>query len=179
MATHAAFVRAINLGRNRRVTSAELRAPFDELGFRNVQTFRTSGNVVFDAEPESEADMTARIEARLTETFGYEAAIFLRTADDVRGIAGQRPFADKLVAASQGKIQVMLLTGKPPARARKRVLALETDRDKLRFGERELYWLPSDGTLDSALDRQAVVDLIGPITMRTMGTIEQLAAKYF
>ena len=47
------------------------------------------------------------------------------------------------------------------------------------FGKRELFWLPSGGTLESALDRQALDKLLGPTTMRTKGTVEQLAAKFF
>ena len=51
--------------------------------------------------------------------------------------------------------------------------------DLLAFGKRELYWLPSGGTLDSELDRKTLDELLGPSTMRTMGTIEQLHAKFF
>jgi hypothetical protein len=59
------------------------------------------------------------------------------------------------------------------------VLALATDQDLLAFGKRELYWLPSGGTADSALDRKAIDALLGPTTMRTKATVEQLAAKFF
>lgn len=48
---YAAFLRAVNLGRNRRVSGAELKALFEELGLEEVATFRTSGNVVFEAPP--------------------------------------------------------------------------------------------------------------------------------
>ena len=37
----------------------------------------------------------------------------------------------------------------------------------------------SGGTMESALDRKAMDDLLGPTTMRTKGTVEQLAAKFF
>jgi hypothetical protein len=33
--------------------------------------------------------------------------------------------------------------------------------------------------LDSALDMKTIERLLGAMTMRTMGTIEQLAAKHF
>ena len=59
------------------------------------------------------------------------------------------------------------------------MLELASDEDRLAFGERELYWLPSGGTQRSALDLKAIGALLGPTTMRTKGTIDQLAAKYF
>ena len=51
--------------------------------------------------------------------------------------------------------------------------------DGLAFGERELYWLPRGGVLDSALDMKTIERLLGSMTMRTKGTIEQIAAKHF
>jgi hypothetical protein len=73
----------------------------------------------------------------------------------------------------------MLLPVSPATGARNEVLALATDHDRLGFGERELYWLPRAGTRDSALDRKTIEALLGPTTMRTKGTMEQLAQKYF
>ena len=46
---YAAFLRAVNVGRNHRVTSTELCEIFEEAGADEVATFRTSGNVVFEA----------------------------------------------------------------------------------------------------------------------------------
>jgi uncharacterized protein (DUF1697 family) len=65
------------------------------------------------------------------------------------------------------------------ARARKEVLRMASDEDRLAFGERELLWLPSGGILDTALDFKSIGRLLGPTTTRTKGTVEQLAAKYF
>jgi uncharacterized protein (DUF1697 family) len=177
--THAAFLRAINLGRNRRVTSAELREQFERLGFGDVATFRTSGNVVFEAERESSATMTERVEKALADSLGYDVGIFLRTTKEIRALAGAQPFPAPVVDASKGKVQVMLLSAKPPAKVQKDVLALATDDDRLAFGDRELFWLPSGGTQTSALDQTAIGKLLGSTTMRTKGTIDQLAVKYF
>ena len=130
-------------------------------------------------EPAPVGASVERAFLRLADSLGYEVAIFIRTASRMREMAGHEPFPPALVAGSKGKLQVMLLSAKPDARARSEVLAASTDQDRLAFGDRELYWLPSGGTRDSAFDAKAVEKLLGPITMRTKGTIEQLAAKYF
>jgi uncharacterized protein (DUF1697 family) len=179
MPKYAAFLRGINLGRNRRVSSTELRSHFEKLGFQDINTFRTSGNVVFDAGREPVAKVTDRIEKELAESLGYEVAIFLRTASQLRAVANRQPFAASLVEASKGKLQVMMLSEKPAKRAREQVLALASDEDALVFDDRELYWLPRGGIRDSRLDIKAVEKLLGATTMRTKGTIEQLTAKYF
>jgi uncharacterized protein (DUF1697 family) len=172
MARHAAFLRAVNLGRQRQASSKALREAFEAEGFEDVATFRTSGNVVFDGPSR---DLTARIEHALQRALGFEVPVFLRTAKEVRAIAADDPFDESL----QGKLQVALLLEKPRAAARKQVLALATDDDLLAFGDRELYWLPSGGTQQSKLDLATITDVLGPTTMRTKGTIEQMAAKFF
>ena len=71
-----------------------------------------------------------------------------------------------------------LLARKPSATSRQAVLDLATDDDRLAFGARELFWLPSGGTIDSDLDRKAIDAELGVATMRTKGTIDQLVAKH-
>jgi uncharacterized protein (DUF1697 family) len=172
---YAAFLRGVNVGKNHRVSSAELKSLFEELGADEVATFRTSGNVVFEAS----RDMAREIEKHLEKSLGYGVAIFLRTAKELNEIAAHEPFPAKQVEASKGKLQVSMLDRKPTAATQKKVLALATDQDQLAFGKRELYWLPSGGTLESELDRNALDELLGPTTMRTKGTVELLAAKFF
>lgn len=179
MPRYAAFIRAVNLGRNRRVSGAELRSMFEELGLEGVASFRTSGNLVFEAGREARGSLNRRIEKHLEQALGHEAVVFLRTKDEVLAIARHEPFEGKLVDESKGKLQVVLLSDKPAAQVRKKVLELATDDDRLVFGGRELYWLPSAGTQESGLDRKELGDLLGLTTVRTKGTIEQLAAKYF
>ena len=175
----AAFLRGVNLGRLRRVSGAELRSLFEGMGFENVCTFRTSGNVIFDAGREPAAQLTERIETELAEALGYEVSVFLRTASEIRAIAQHEPFPSALVDATDGKPQVALLSAQPTAPARKEVLGLATDHDRLAFGRRELYWLPSGGIQGSALSFSAIEKRLGPATLRTKGTLDLLAAKYF
>jgi uncharacterized protein (DUF1697 family) len=103
----------------------------------------------------------------------------LRTARELREIAAHEPFEAAALERSKGKRQVALLPGKPGAAARRSALALAGDEDLLAVRGRELYWLPSGGMSESGLDLKALEGHVGPWTMRTMGTIEQIAAKHF
>jgi uncharacterized protein (DUF1697 family) len=58
-------------------------------------------------------------------------------------------------------------------------LAEASDEDRLAIGGRELYWLPSGRMSDSELDLKLLEAVLGPWTMRTLGTIEQIVAKHF
>jgi uncharacterized protein (DUF1697 family) len=175
MSRYAAFLRGVNLGARRKASSDDLRSCFEGIGLEGVATFRTSGNVVFEAP----RDMARALEKHLEKALGHEMVIFLRTASELKEIAAHEPFPARQVEASKGKLQVSLLERKPTAATRKKALALATDQDPLVFGKRELYWLPSGGTMESELDRKALDKLLGPSTMRTKGTVELLAEKFF
>lgn len=178
MDRYVAFLRGVNLGRNRRIRNEQLKAAFEGIGLEEVAPFRTSGNVVFSTKKSGEAALTRKIEAGLGEAFGFEVKVLLRSVAEVAAIAAREPFDSTVVEQSKGKLQVSLLANKPTAAVRRRVLALATDDDLLAIQARELYWLPSGGILESELDLKAIEAAVGVDTRRTMGTIEQIAAKH-
>jgi uncharacterized protein (DUF1697 family) len=178
MGRYVAFLRGMNLG-GRRIKNEELRRHFEGMDFEEVATFRASGNVIFSTSGrEAEGKLAQRVEAELDERLGYDVPVFLRSIEEVAAIAAQEPFDPKRVEKSKGKLQVSLLAKKPSATAKKKVLALASDEDLLALEARELYWLPGGGLLESDLDLKAIASLLGTDTRRTMGTIEQIAAKY-
>jgi uncharacterized protein (DUF1697 family) len=177
MPSHVAFLRGMNLG-GRRIKNEELRAEFETLSFSDVACFRASGNVVFSAKGSKEK-LTEQIEAGLGEALGYAVPVFLRSAAELQAVVAHKPFDAKALKASKGKLQVTFLEQRPKAEARKRALALASDDDRLALEGRELYWLPKGGLSDSELDLKELADALGQNTVRTMGTVEQIAAKYF
>jgi uncharacterized protein (DUF1697 family) len=178
MPTHAAFLRAVNLGATRKAPKEKLVECFEELGYEDVATFRTSGNVVFSGSG-SAAKLTKEIEAGLHRALGFDVPAFLRTRKQLAAIATAKPFPPKAVAASTGKLQVALLLKKPPAAALKRVEGMATDTDLLAIDGTELYWLPEAGTQKSPLGMKAIDEAIGLNTMRTQGTMQTLYEKFF
>jgi uncharacterized protein (DUF1697 family) len=178
MDRYVAFLRGMNLG-GRRIKNEELRRHFEEMGFEEVATFRASGNVVF-ATPtrEAEGKLARRVEAELGERLGYEVPVFLRSVEEVAAIAAREPFDSEALARSKGKPQVSFLGKKPSAAAKKKALAAATEENLLAIEGRELHWLPSGGISESDLDWKPIEAALGPGTIRTMGTVAQIAAKY-
>lgn len=178
MEHYVAFLRGINLG-NRRIKSPELVKHFEQMGLEEVATFRASGNVAFaDLGGDSEAKLQKRVEAELDERLGFDVAVFLRSFEEVASIAAREPFDVKAIARSKGKPQVQLLARKPTAAAKKKVFALAGPDDEMAFEGRELHWLPSTGLSETEVDLKAIDKALGKGTMRTAGTIEQIAKKY-
>jgi uncharacterized protein (DUF1697 family) len=103
-------------------------------------------------------------------------ATFIRSRREILELAAATPFD---LSGSAGELQVALLHEPPATQARRAVLALAGERDRLAFSERELFWLPDGPMSASALDWKAIARAVGSTTVRTMGTIEQIATRYF
>jgi uncharacterized protein (DUF1697 family) len=176
MERYVAFLRGMNLG-GRRIKNDELKREFERLGPSDVSCFRASGNVIFGSEEKDEEKLRSRIEAGLGESLGYEVPVFLRDAAELSEVSTREPFDAALVNASKGKPQVAFLPLKPKAKDREQALALASEEDRLAIDGRELYWLPSGGISESALDLKTIEAAVGPWTMRTKGTVDQIAAK--
>jgi uncharacterized protein (DUF1697 family) len=168
---YAAFLRGINVG-GTRISKADLCAPFSALGFEDVTTFRASGNVIFEAPRESASALAKKIENALAEELGFtNAKTFIRTASEMRALAADDPFPRE----PDQKLHVLFCLKKPP----EAVVDYATPSDQLKIGKKELYWAPEGRMTDSELDLKAVEKLIGPNTMRTKGTIDEIAARWF
>jgi uncharacterized protein (DUF1697 family) len=176
MERYVAFLRGMNLG-GRRIKNDELKREFEDLGLGEVSCFRASGNVIFATKERGEEKLKQRIEAGLGESLGYKVPVFLRNAAELGAVSAEEPFDAALVNASKGKLQVAFLPAAPKAKARKQALALASDEDRLAIDGRELYWLPSGGISESDLDLKTIESAVGPWTMRTKGTVDQIAAK--
>lgn len=178
MSRYVSFLRGMNLG-GRRITNEDLKKAFEGLELGDVATFRASGNVVFDGpDGVGEEDLATRIEAGLAKALGYDVPVFLRSCEEVAAIAARKPFTAAKLKASAGKLQVAMLPNAPGRAARKDALELATKEDLLEVEGAELYWLPGGGVTETDLDLKALEAILGPWTMRTMGTVEQIAAKH-
>ncbi len=179
MADQVAFLKGINLGK-RRISNEELRGHVEALGLEQASIFRASGNVIFtDPQSRDEDALASLIEAGLERLLGYEVASFVRNRADLLAISAMAPFDEGTRKRLHGKPQVMLLGARPSPATRRKALAIPGEDDALAFGKRELHWLPAAGISDSSLDLKALERLLGPMTIRTMGTIEQIASKHF
>ena len=188
MPRFAAFLRGINVG-GRRVTGDRLCAPVVAMGATDVASFLASGNLVFEltdrvgedaaTEPAGDRRLERRLEERFAEALGFEVPTFVRSAEEIRAIASHQPFDDDLVARTRGSVQVALLRSAPGPTDAATALGFATEGDALALHGRELYWLPSSGISDSALDLDALARVLGETTVRTSNTIRRIHTRFF
>jgi uncharacterized protein (DUF1697 family) len=77
---------------NPNMRGEKLRWAFEEMGFTEVKSFLTSGNVLF-ASPETDtAKLEAHIEAAMPDLLDFSRDVFVRSAADLRRIIDAKPF---------------------------------------------------------------------------------------
>jgi uncharacterized protein (DUF1697 family) len=155
-----------------------LRNLFTRLGFMNVGTFLTNGNVIFDTAPVGVIrPLEAQIERFLTKSLEAEGVhVFIRTPDELRGILAAVPFSSEDVRSDGSHLFVVLLADEPDEMVRKQLRIRRNEVDELRLHGREIYWLRRASrehvpppSLSEILD--------APATVRSFQTIARIIAK--
>ena len=172
-----AFLRAINVG-GHVVTMEALRKYFVALGFKNVETFIASGNVIFEAPSKDAAALQGRIEAHLRKALGYEVRTFLRTGQEIAAIVRYQAFKPAQIEAAAA-LNVAFLDQPSKAAPTKALLAMKTQVDDFHVHGREAYWLCKTRQSESTFFKVGFEKALGvPVTVRNMNTIVRLEARY-
>ncbi len=139
MSRTIAFLHAINVA-GRIVANADLRAQFELMGYRNVRTFISTGNVVFEMPTRPTMLITQRIEKQLQAAFGMPIPTFLRTEAELAAIVKHRAFDFSTLYASK-EMHVGFVANPLASDAIQRLMALRTPLDQFHVSGREIYWL--------------------------------------
>lgn len=84
----------------------KLRSVVSELGYTNVETVISSGNVLFDAD--SDDDLEARLEAAWPASLGFHSTTIIRSAEEIDELVARNPFGD-LDDLPKARLQVTFL----------------------------------------------------------------------
>ena len=96
----AALLKGVNVGGNRKLPMAELRAFLVALGHADAATLLASGNAVFASDEEA-AGLEARLEREAKARLGLDTAILIRDAADLDALIAAAPFADAAATRPQ------------------------------------------------------------------------------
>jgi uncharacterized protein (DUF1697 family) len=168
MATWVALLRAINLGKTRKVPMAELRELAAALGFTEVRTLLQSGNLVFESSV-GVRQVAEKLESALQERFGFAVPVILRTAAEIVAVAHAHPFGGD--EEDPVRLHVVFYADPPPRDAVAKVLDRDTAPDRVAIDGREAFVHYAHGLHRSRVN----LDPLGPGTARNWRTVQALA----
>jgi uncharacterized protein (DUF1697 family) len=88
---YAALLKGVNVGGNRKLPMADLKAFVEGLGFGAVQTLLASGNVVFEADADAAA-LEALLADQAKGALGLDTAWFVRSHAELAAVLAADPF---------------------------------------------------------------------------------------
>ncbi|GAA5045414.1 DUF1697 domain-containing protein [Streptomyces similanensis] len=175
MTTYAALLRGINVGGNRKVPMAGLRALIAELGHGAVRTHLQSGQAVFTSDRGDEEALAAELTAAVEERFGFRAGVIVRGHAYLRAVAENCPFP--AADLQPGQLHVTYFSGPVEAARFAGIDRPAFLPEEFRLGDRALYLYAPDGLGRSPLAAQLsrprlAEDLIA--TSRNWNTVRKL-----
>ena len=176
MSTYIALLRAINLGPRNRVAMADLRDLVTRLGFGNVQSLLQSGNLVFESDARSAAQLEGVLERDAKRRLGLETDWFVRSARDWQSLIARNPFpAD--AARDPAHLLVVCLKDAPAARQVKALQSAVTGREVVRAVGQQAYIVYPDGIGRSRVTSALIERMLGTSgTGRNWNTVVKLGA---
>jgi uncharacterized protein (DUF1697 family) len=155
---------------------ADLRDFLTKLGFEDVQSLLQSGNLVFQSDRRSTAQLERVLETEAAQRLGLQTDFFVRTTTEWKALIDANPFP-KEAKRDPGHLVVMFLKDAPDPKDVKTLQAAIKDREVVRAEGRQAYIVYPDGIGRSRLTGALIEKKLGTRgTGRNWNTVLKLGA---
>ena len=180
MPDYVAFLRAINLGKNRKFPMAELRACLETAGFDQVETYIQTGNVRLASPLRSPVRLGEALEEIFEADRGFTVQTVVMTTKELRQVyddaVGLVPPLDHPAEELRRYVTLVKDTPAPEAVAQVEALSHETEAAVVR-GRAVHLWVHS-GYQNARINNARVEKLLGAATTRDLKVITTLAERW-
>jgi uncharacterized protein (DUF1697 family) len=177
MPTYVAFLRAINLGANRKFPQTAIRAAVEGTGATDVETYLNTGNVRLRTGVRS----TDNVEQMLADAFaadrGFDVPTIVVTPESLRGIGAEIDAAWQVYGEPSRHLVTIFKRAPDPA-ALDEVLRFPSAPDRVVAGERCVHVLLADGLHESRVVRSKAFAALGVGTARYATVIKELLRRW-
>jgi len=149
-----------------------LREALEAAGFKDVETYVQSGNVVLSSRAKAET-VRRKVEKVLDEKFGLDVAVVVRSAAELAAVARRNPLGK--VATDPKRYQVTFLSAKLPAKVVRELKDTAAGGESVVVSGREVYaWHPKTIARSKLWAKLAGKTLGVTATSRNWATVEAL-----
>ncbi|HSE08763.1 MAG TPA: DUF1697 domain-containing protein [Nocardioidaceae bacterium] len=178
MSTYIAFLRAVNLGKNRKLPMADARAWLSEAGLGDVETYIQTGNLRFTTPLRSRSKVERLVEDVLGERCGFDVPAMAFTAGEL-----QQVYADAAALAPPiedvARQYVTFLKEAPSAEVAAPIDGWDHDGEAARVVGRAVHWWLSKASQDARISNARIEKALGLIgTTRDLKVVTTLADRW-
>ncbi|WP_067428708.1 DUF1697 domain-containing protein [Nocardioides jensenii] len=175
MPSYVAFLRAINLGANRKFPKDAIRAVVEGAGFTEVETYINTGNVRLTTSMRSRAKIEAALEAAFLADRGFEVPTIVFSAAELAQVARD---AHELNTPDLSRHYVYLLKQEPDAEAVTALGARAANGHRAVVRGRACHLLLGEGYREGTVDPLNAAKHLGVATNRNFNVVTTLAEKW-
>ncbi len=176
MGEYVAFLRAINLGKNRKFPMAELRALLEREGFDAVETYIQTGNIRFTTTLRSHAKAESQVERVLAERCGFDVPTIAVTPAELTRVYDA---ADAVPpAVPEARRYVTFLKTTPPPELADELDNWDADGERAKVVGRAVHWTVPGPSQAARLSNARIERQLGVATTRDLKVVRTLAERW-
>jgi uncharacterized protein (DUF1697 family) len=131
-----AILRGINVGGKRKILMADLKSMCEKLELKNVKTYIQSGNLIFNSDRQN-SELENDLEKAITEKFGFNVPVIVRTEKEIETSINDNPFFDKDADVKQ--LHLTFLKEKPSKENIDKTLTYNYEPDKFKIDKKDAF----------------------------------------
>jgi uncharacterized protein (DUF1697 family) len=147
METYVAILRGINVSGQKMIKMDDLKKHLKELPFKNIRTYIQSGNIIFEHVKAEHAGLAEQIENKITQKFGFQVPVIVRSCADLNQIINNNPFKE-----DTEKLYVIFLSELPQPKNIEKLMKIEKTTEQFYLFEDVIYLLCPAGYGKSKLN---------------------------
>ena len=139
MATFISILRGINVSGQKKILMADLKALYERLNLKNVQTYIQSGNVVFEyAQEDNNIAIAKIIENAIEKEYDFQVPVLVKQADDLKSTIKNNPFT-KEAGTDASRVAVTFLESQPTSENLKKLEGVDYPPDRFVIDGLNIY----------------------------------------
>jgi len=174
MPTYISLLRGINVSGHKKINMKALTAFYEEAGFKNVQTYIQSGNVVFVAAKKNTDLIEKQIEKLIEENTGFEVPVMVLRPEEMKEAIAKNPFS-KHKDFEAGKMYLGFLKKEADEELIGKINTIEFESDCFTIDGKIIYLFVPGGYGKTKLDNNFFEKKLKVIaTFRNWNTVNKL-----
>lgn len=144
MQTYIAILRGINVSGHKLIKMELLRTMFNNMKFKNVETYIQSGNVIFQTARTKCTDLEKKIAKKIVAELKFEVPVLVKTLQEMIEVVENNPFIGK-GQVDETKLHITFLSQEPEKNNVDKIAGEVYTHDKFVLAEKTVYLLCPDG----------------------------------
>jgi len=168
-----ALLRGINVSGQRLIKMSDLKILFEKVGFKGVETYLQSGNVIFTSKETSTEKLSLKISSTIKKQFGFDVQLIVVTLKEIEQVIKKNPFIKKKKEAE--KLYVVFLAEKPLIENMDKLNSIDYAPEEYIIDEKYIYLFVPNGYGKAKLNNNLFENKLKVFgTTRNLNTIKAL-----